>query len=123
MPPQTNLIGFKSEWYEGRCSATRPFSLIISSIPAAIVIPPFLAEKQMIMQMVFQVHNECSCFCYAEVHAFSFTLRYKVQEFQSQEHNHILSVSVLAIDKNFPFFSIAKLRFSSLNISPHQLKT
>jgi hypothetical protein len=78
MSPQTNSTGFKSRWYGGRCSASRPFSLILSLVAATTVIPPFLAEKQMTMQtLVFQAQNKCSCFCCGKVCISSFALRYK----------------------------------------------
>jgi hypothetical protein len=44
----------KSELFAGKSSATRLFSLIISSIEAAVA-PPFLAENQMTTQkLLFQ---------------------------------------------------------------------
>jgi hypothetical protein len=65
--PRTNSIEFKSVMFGEKCSATCPFSLIISSL-SAVVTPLFLAENQMTMQtLVFQAQNKCSCFCYEEV--------------------------------------------------------
>jgi hypothetical protein len=68
MFPETNSVKFKLVLFRIRCSATCPFSLTISLIPAMAMTAPFLAENQMTEQMlVFQAQNKCRCFCYGKV--------------------------------------------------------
>jgi hypothetical protein len=82
------------------------------SIPAIIVIPPFLAEVQMTADLVFHVENKCNCFCYEKMQ-FLFCITF----------NHILSHSVQATNKNLPLFLTTKLRYQQRQQASHRLKT
>jgi hypothetical protein len=58
MSLQTNIVGFKPVYIGGTCSATRPFSFIMSSVPAAAT-STFLAKNQMTKQtLVFLAQNK-----------------------------------------------------------------
>jgi hypothetical protein len=120
MSPQTTLAGLKPAHFGGSCSATRPFSLIISSA-AAVVSPPFLAESQMTTHtLVFQAQNKFSYFCYGKMCAFvSFALRSKGAGICHRQH-HFLTVTVLATDTNS--FSSSYLSWEAAWTFFHRLK-